>query len=102
MCGGLCCSYCGEGMCKTLSRGFVSPVLGGSGGLDGGRVSSIALVFPGVEGVAVGIGASSSSASSCVGSGSGNFFSEVDVLRGSVSFANSSSRRCGAGSNALP
>ena len=93
-------------MCSTLSSGLVSPVLGGSGGLVGGTVSSIALVFAaGVLGVAVGAGASSSSASSWTGSNTFNsdvFLSSGVVAFCSASFGPSASRGSGTGSNAFP
>jgi hypothetical protein len=66
-------------------------------------VSSIALVFAGaegVDGVDVGVGASSSSASSCAGSGSA--FVGVDLVCCAFSAGDSPSRRCAAGSSALP
>jgi hypothetical protein len=89
-------------MCKTLSGGLVSAALGGSGGLIGGAVSStaLALVGVGVEGVDVGVGASSSSASSCAGSGSA--FTCVGLEGGAFSAGDSPSRKCAAGSRALP
>lgn len=71
----------------------------------GGAVSSITVVFAGVEGVAVGVGTSSSSASSWTDSVA---FCSVVFLSGagvgfcSASFGASASRRGGAGSNAFP
>jgi hypothetical protein len=68
----------------------------------GAAVSSTVLVFVvvGVEGVDVGVGASSSSCSSCAGSGSA--FTGVALGGGAVSAGDSPSRRCAAGSSALP
>jgi hypothetical protein len=60
----------------------------------------MALGLDGVLGVVVGVGASSSSASSWVGSGS--CFSGATVVFSSAAFGASASRRCGAGSCALP
>ena len=89
-------------MCRTLSRGLVSPVLGGSGGLVSGVVSSIALVLVGVEGVAVGVGFGGSSSSCSSGAGSRIFISEVAGAFCSGAFGASASRRCGAGSIPFP
>ena len=51
-------------MWRTLSRGLVSPVLGGSGGgTMGGTASSAIVALDGVDGLVVGAGASSSSSS---------------------------------------
>jgi len=52
-------------MWRTLSRGLVSPILGGSGGgIMGGTASSAMVTLDGVDGlVVIGAGASSSSSS---------------------------------------